>query len=267
MLDPYSQPTSFDYDAFKRVDLYAAAIASFQLQGLPGQFYPQFSWSNLPQIDRGDPFGALSPTLVKKAVGALLGVLPTTGLPVNYRDSTWFLIANWSQYLFVKDDRAAIEKKQKSGQTLSGVGVFARVGYAPPATTTVTWDASVGLFASGLMDSRPRDSFVVGFYDNAVSNNLKNSITRLTQGTSSAAHEQGVELFYDFAITPAVGLNVSYQHVWNPREALCTVASRVVCRTPSANSCSRMRPVINFLQPLYLQVRVNLRRRQARITR
>jgi porin len=216
VLDPYSQPTSFADDAFKRADLYAAAIASYQVQGLPGQFYPQFSWSNLRQIDRGDPFGALSPALVKNAVGALVGALPTAGLPVNYLDSTWFLISNWSQYLFVKDDPAAIEEKRKSGQTLRGIGVFARAGYAPPATTTVTWDASVALFATGLMDSRPYDSFGVGFYDNVVSNNFKNSITQLTQGTSSAADEWGVELFYDFAITPAVRINVSYQHIWNP---------------------------------------------------
>jgi porin len=155
-------------------------------------------------------------------VGALVGVLPTAGLPVNFRDSTWFLIANWSQYLFVKDDREAIEARRQSGQTLHGVGVFARAGYAPPATTTLTWDASVGLFARGLMDSRPRDSVGVGFYDNVVSNNFKNSITRLTQGTSSAADERGVELFYDLAITPAVRVNVSYQHVWNPLIAKVT---------------------------------------------
>jgi porin len=72
------------------------------------------------------------------------------------------------------------------------------------------------------MDSRPYDSFGAGFYDNVVGNNFKNSITRLTQGTSSAADERGVELFYDFAITPAVRLNVSYQHIWNPLIAKVT---------------------------------------------
>jgi porin len=72
------------------------------------------------------------------------------------------------------------------------------------------------------MDSRPYDSFGVGFFDNGVSNDVKNSITRLTQGTSSAADEQGLELFYDFAITPAVRLNVSYQHIWSPLIAKVT---------------------------------------------
>ena len=69
------------------------------------------------------------------------------------------------------------------------------------------------------MDSRPYDAFGVGFYDNVVSNDLKNSITRLSRGTASAADERGIELFYDLAITPAVRLNASYQHIWNPLTA------------------------------------------------
>ena len=122
-------------------------------------------------------------------MGALVGALPTAGLPVNYRTGSWFWIGNLSQYLFVKDDPAAIEEKRKSGQP------FARAGYAPPATTTIAWDASVALFATGLMDSRPYDSFGVGFYNNVVSNKFKNSITRLTQGTSSAADERASSSF------------------------------------------------------------------------
>ncbi len=47
-------------------------------------------------------------------------------------------------------------------------------------------------------------------------------VTPLTQGTSSAADERGVELYYDLAITPAVRLNVSYKHVWNPLIAKVT---------------------------------------------
>jgi porin len=216
VLDPYTQPTSLADDAFRRANLYAAAVASYQFQGLPGSFFPQFSWSNLPQIDRGDPFGALSPVLVKDAVGALVGASSTAGLPVNYRDSTWFLISNWSQYLLVKDDPKTIDEKLKTGQPLRGVGIFARAGYAPPATSTFDWHASAALFARGLIDTRPYDSFGVGIYDNVVGNNFKNSIARLTGGTSSATDERGLEVFYDFAITPAVRFNVSYQHIWNP---------------------------------------------------
>jgi porin len=72
------------------------------------------------------------------------------------------------------------------------------------------------------MGSRPYDSFGVGFFYSGVSNDVKNSITRLTQGMSSAADEQGVELFYDFAITPAARLNFRYQQIWNPLIAKVT---------------------------------------------
>jgi hypothetical protein len=216
VLDPYSQPTSLDDHAFRSQNYYATAIVSYQIQGLPGQFSPSYNWSNQPEIDRGDPFGVLSPASVKQAVGALVGAAPTAGLPVNYKNASWFAIANISQYLFVKEDAASIAEKLKSGQPLRGVGVFARAGYAPPETNTLTWDASVALFARGIMESRPYDAFGVGFYDNVVSNDFKNSITRLTFGTASAADERGVEAFYDLAITPAMRLNVSYQHIWNP---------------------------------------------------
>jgi porin len=222
VIDPFTQANNFDTYAFERANLYAATLLSYQDQDLPGKFFPQYSWSNRAQIDRRDPFGILSPASAPNAVGALLGALPTAGLPVNYRTGSWFSIANLSQYLLVKDDPATIDEKLKNGQPLRGLGVFSRVGYGPPETSTLTWDASVALFARGLMDSRPDDSFGVGFFYNGVSNDVKDSISRLTQGTSSAADKQGVELFYDFAITPAVRLVPSYQYIWNPLIAKVT---------------------------------------------
>ena len=155
MLDPYTQPTSLDDDAFRRADLYAAAVASYQIQGLPGRFFPQLSWSNLPEIDLGDPFGALSPGLVKDAVGALVGASSTAGLPVNHRDSTRFLISpNWSQYLLVKDDPATIDEKLKTGQALRGVGIFARASWGPGAGTSMATGSQRGFVREGLMDQQ-----------------------------------------------------------------------------------------------------------------
>jgi hypothetical protein len=74
------------------------------------------------------------------------------------------------------------------------------------------------------MDSRPCDSFGVGFYDNVVSDNFKNSISRLTQGTSSAADERGVELFYDFAITP---FDATSRRGSDPRDAGARLGSQI----------------------------------------
>jgi hypothetical protein len=48
---------------------------------------------------------------------------------------------------------------------------------------------------------------------------LKRDVAQLTAGTSKVSDEKGVEVFYDLAITPAVRLIPSYQHIWNPFSA------------------------------------------------
>jgi carbohydrate-selective porin OprB len=77
-------------------------------------------------------------------------------------------------------------------------------------------DASAALVAHGLDDARQYDSFGVGWYFDEFSNNLKNDITALTAGMASVKNESGIEVFYDFAVTPAIRIIPSYQHIWNP---------------------------------------------------
>ena len=216
VLDPNSKSDNFATNAFDKVNLYLTAIASYKVAGLPGQFSPAFNWSNKPKIDLGSPFAPLAPTQVPQAVGVLFGLAPTEGLQVNYKQNSEFLIANFSQYLYVQDDAAEIAAKLKSGQPLRGVGVFGRFGFAPENANPVTRDASVALFGHGLFDSRPYDSFGVGYYYNKISGDLKNTIGQLTAGTASVGNERGMEIFYDFAITPAIRLIASYQHTWDP---------------------------------------------------
>jgi len=39
------------------------------------------------------------------------------------------------------------------------------------------------------------------------------------EATATANNENGLEVFYDVAITPAIRLIPSYQHIWNPLTA------------------------------------------------
>jgi carbohydrate-selective porin OprB len=59
-----------------------------------------------------------------------------------------------------------VAAKLGSGQPLRGIGLFGRIGYAPEETNTITRDASVALFAYGISDHRPNDSFGLGIYHN-----------------------------------------------------------------------------------------------------
>ena len=82
--------------------------------------------------------------------------------------------------------------------------------------------ASVALIARGLLGSRQYDSFGMGFYYNGISRNLRNSIGQLTDGTT-VKNENGIEIFYDLAITPAINVTTGYQHIWNPLVASVAV--------------------------------------------
>jgi porin len=195
--------------AFDRVNVYGVTVFSYKIGNLPGQSWAQANWTNKPKIDFTSPFGQVSPSGVPQAVGVLLGTPPAQALPINYKGKSWVTIANVSQYLFVKDHPKAIAEKLGSGQSLRGIGLFGRI----------TRDASVALFANGLFDRRPNDSFGLGIYHNGISQPLKNDIARLTGATATLRNDQGLEVFYGVAITPAMRLIPGYQHIWNPMTA------------------------------------------------
>src|SRR5262249_27179706 len=109
-----------------------------------------------------------------------------------------------------------IAQQLKSGQPIRGIGVFGRMGYAPQESNTNTRNASIALFAHGLLERRKYDSLGFGAYYNVISDDTKKAVGQLTAGTGAVKNEKGLEVFYDFAITPAIRLIPSYQHIWDP---------------------------------------------------
>ncbi len=216
VFDPTSQANNFAKNAFNRVNIYGIGIFSYTIGNLPGQYWAQANWTNKPKIDLTSPFGQLSPSEVPQATGVLLGTPSAQALPINYKSKSWVTIGNISQYLFVKDPPEAVAGKLGSGQPLRGIALFGRFGYAPEETNTITRDGNVTLFAYGVSDHRPNDSFGLGIYHNGISQPMKSDIERLTGAAATVKNENGLEVFYDFAITPAVRLIPSYQHIWNP---------------------------------------------------
>ena len=159
VLDPNTTSNTFAAHAFNKVDLYLASIIHYQVGGLPGQISPAFNWTNKPKINLDSPYGPLSWAQIPQAVAVLLGSPFAGGLKINYKHEGFFVIGNFSQYLYVKDNPENIAGKLKSGQPLNGIGAFVRVGFAQPGPFTVTTHGSVALFANGLFDSRKYDSF------------------------------------------------------------------------------------------------------------
>ena len=215
VLDTESKSSNLALNAFKWCNVYLTSIFSYNIAGLPGQITPSFNWSNKPKVDFSRPFAPVI-GFADQQVTSLLGEPTMIGLPMNYKHESWFAIANASQYLYVTDDADTVKGKLKSGQPVNGVGVFVRGGYAPQSSNTVNGDGSIALFAHGLVEDRPYDSFGAGFYYNKISGLLKRDISELTLFTRNIQDEKGMETFYDFAITPAIRFIPSYQHIWNP---------------------------------------------------
>jgi len=59
VFDPNTQASNFVAHAFDKVNLYTGWIFSYAIGGLPGQFEPQYNWTNKPKIDLESPFGSL----------------------------------------------------------------------------------------------------------------------------------------------------------------------------------------------------------------
>ncbi len=121
-----------------------------------------------------------------------------------------------------------VARKLMTGERSAGSGRLAG-RLRPEATNPITQDFSVALFAYGLLDQREYDSFGLGFYYNKISNNLKSSIAAISQRQAAAHDESGMEVFYNLALTPAVRLIPSYQHIWYP------LAAEVAVRQDSAD--------------------------------
>lgn len=132
--------------------------------GQPGHQLVGASWAN------GD-FTALSdPRLI----------LPR--LMARTEDSTWNVYYNFDQYLC------------HDKETGRGWGIFGRVGIADEDTNPIPLFVSAGVGGTGLFASRPQDRFGIGYYYLETSDQLP--------GLLLEDSEQGVELFYDFAVTP-----------------------------------------------------------------
>lgn len=220
-LDP-DTTADFSNDPFEHVNLYMQAMFNYDIKGLPGQFTLAGNWTNKPKLNLDSPFVEITPTQIGQDLAFLQGnanspfTPPPAKLTLNYKDESWFAIGNFSQYLYVRDSPEAIPQKLKSGQPLRGVGVFGRFGYSPDETNPVSRHASMALHAHGLLDARKNDGFGVGWYFNGTSDGLKETFSRATGGGFRLRDETGLEIFYNIALTPAISLIPSYQHIWNP---------------------------------------------------
>ena len=98
------------------------------------------------------------------------------------------------------------------GKKDQGFGLFGRFGFTDGEVNPVQEFYSIGLGGKGLIPGRDNDSFGVGYCYLSVSDDLPRVIERRTQD------EQGMELYYNVAITPWLHITPDLQVVEPTRE-------------------------------------------------
>ena len=114
---------------------------------------------------------------------------PGTGVVVQSppKEGSWSLGYNFDQAFYVSPEDA---KKRW--------GVFGTLGIADNNPSPVHWFASTGVAGTSPISSRSSDTFGAGYYYTGVSGALKD----LAPVLLPLGDEQGVELYYNVAVTP-----------------------------------------------------------------
>lgn len=166
--------SGFDTVFERGTTVYQQAIIQIKPLGLVGHQRIGWTWSDRSRIQ----FEQNS----REVVGAII-TESTAGLERKGHD--WSFLYDFDQYFYVVP-----------GKQDSGFGLFGRFGLTNGEVNPVQEIYSIGLGGKGLVPRRDNDSFGVGYYYLAISDKLPRVIERRAQD------EQGVELYYNIAITP-----------------------------------------------------------------
>jgi porin len=142
--------------------------------GLPGHQRAGWTWSDKEQLQFSqDPRVVLGASITGD----------TSDL--NRQGSDRSFLYDFDQYLYVVP-----------GSEDRGIGVFGRLGLSDGEVNLFKGFYSIGIGGKGLIPGRKNDTFGLGYYYLSLSDKLPRSIKGMTQD------EQGVELYYNIAVTP-----------------------------------------------------------------
>lgn len=115
---------------------------------------------------------------------------------VGTRNDRYYFAYTFDQYLY--------RSKENPGE---GFGLFGQFGISDGNPNRLYWSGHVGVGGTGLVPGRSRDNWGVGYYYAAPSTDLKDSLARVMR----IRDEQGLEVFYNFAMTPWLSLGADLQ--------------------------------------------------------
>ena len=105
----------------------------------------------------------------------------------NSKDRNFYFAYSFDQYLY-----------QPSEDSKEGVGIFGQFGISDGNPSRLYWSVLVGIGGMGLIPGRDHDNWGIAYYYDAPSPDLQESLSPFLK----IRDEHGVEVFYNFAVTP-----------------------------------------------------------------
>lgn len=116
---------------------------------------------------------------------------------IDRRPDDWFFYYNFDQYVYV-------DKKNPK----RGVGLFGRFGYSSGKANPIQRFYSIGVGGQGIFEDRQEDTFGIGYYYADLSDDLPKFL--------NLSSEQGIEIYYNIAITKSMHITPDLQWIINP---------------------------------------------------
>jgi len=136
------------------------------------------------------------------------------GTSLSKESGSWAFYYNFDQYLY--------QKKEDPSQ---GVGIFGRFGISDGKANPIHQFYSFGFGGKGMIPGRDQARFGIGYYHLKISGELRDTFPPLVLRRIGLDHEQGAELFYNFAITPWLHLTPDLQIIDSARNKAPIVGS------------------------------------------
>ena len=171
-------------------------VYTADIGGKPGHYLLAGAYTN--QDTTG--FKLTGQELYKDPFREIIGLVPTD------EDDNYAVIGNFDQYLWVKDTAPGNRPVTRP----EGVGFFARAGWAPDDRNVIDQFYSFGLGGYGtLIPGRHDDNWGIGWAGSHISDDLR----KLSIAEPLREWEHAFEIFYNFALSPAVQLSLDAQSI------------------------------------------------------
>jgi porin len=177
-------------------NLYARGVTIVPDLILSGKLFGRPATLNLGGTYSNSKYRALDPSayLNLLRIGQLREAIGAEELPEE--TGSWSLYANGYQALWVNPCNEKVSW-----------GLFGAVGLSDGNPNPIRYYAAGGIGGRSMIRGRESDSFGVGYYYVGLSDQFKN----LTRAIKSQRDEYGVELFYNYAVTPWCRLTPNFQ--------------------------------------------------------